>query len=107
MCRSKSKGGRRCASSHPAMRVAKRAASRQLGINVAQASDGHPAQDAYSSAQEWAARTKEAVEAGDDDRAKMFAGNAKKCAAAARTLLRGRKPKDAYPDPSDAAVVNA
>ncbi|WP_406011594.1 ADP-ribosyltransferase (plasmid) [Streptomyces sp. NBC_00637] len=89
------------------MRVAKRAASGQLGASVTQASDGHPAKDAYSSAQEWAAKTKEAVEAGDDDRAKMFAGNAKKCAAAARTLLRGREPKDAYPDPGDPAIVNA
>ncbi|MFM9452433.1 ADP-ribosyltransferase [Streptomyces europaeiscabiei] len=89
------------------MRAAKRAASRQLASSVAQAPDGHPAQDAYTSAQEWAAKTKEAVEAGDDDRAKMYAGNAKKCAAAARTLLRGRKPKDDYPDPDDQAVVNA
>jgi hypothetical protein len=89
------------------MRVAKRAASRQLGDSVTQTPDGHPAKDAYSSAQEWAAKTKEAVEAGDDDRAKMFADNAKKCAAATRTLIRGRKPKDAYPDPADPDVVNA
>ncbi|MGW1291094.1 hypothetical protein ACWD4N_48095, partial [Streptomyces sp. NPDC002586] len=89
------------------MRAAKRAASRQLSAGVAQMPEGHPAQDAYASAQEWAAKTKEAVEAGDDARAKMFAGNAKKCAAAARTLLRGRTPKDAYPDPTDPALTDA
>ncbi|MFD7553568.1 ADP-ribosyltransferase [Streptomyces sp. NPDC059835] len=58
-------------------------------------------------AQAWAARTKEAIEAGDDAKARMFADNAKQCAAAARTYARGRKPKGPYPDATDPAALNA
>jgi hypothetical protein len=107
VCRSKSKGGRRCTSSHPAMRAAKRAASNQLSETVAAAGEGHPAQDAFTNAAEWAARTKEAIEAGDDAKAAMFADNAKRCAKATRSLLRGRRPKDPYPDAADAALLQA
>ncbi|MGW1091390.1 hypothetical protein ACWD4L_35275 [Streptomyces sp. NPDC002596] len=107
VCRSKSKGGKRCTFSHPAMRAAQRAASKQLGETVAAAGEGHPAQDAFTNAQQWTARTKEAIEAGDDAKAAMFAENAKRCSRATRSLLRGRRPKDAYPDAADSALVHA
>ncbi|GLF98037.1 ADP-ribosyltransferase [Streptomyces yaizuensis] len=89
------------------MRSAKRAASKQLGETVAAAGEGHPAQNAFSNAQEWAARTKEAIEAGDDGKAAMFADNAKRCARATRSLLRGKRPKDRYPDASDDTLLHA
>ncbi|MFE7485126.1 ADP-ribosyltransferase [Streptomyces sp. NPDC057552] len=88
------------------MRSARRAASVQLGKTVADAG-GPDAQSAYANAQAWAARTKEALEAGDDDRARMYADNAKRCAAAARAYARGKKPKEPYPDAGDPSAVNA
>ncbi|MFK0047931.1 ADP-ribosyltransferase [Streptomyces sp. NPDC090741] len=88
------------------MRSARRAASPQLGQRVAEAHDAD-AQAAYANAQAWAARTKEAVEAGDDAKARMYADNAKQCAAAARAYARGRKPEGPYPDATDPAALNA
>ncbi|WP_431983912.1 ADP-ribosyltransferase [Streptomyces qinglanensis] len=88
------------------MRSARRAASAHLGKSVAETGDP-AAQSAYANAQAWAARTKEALEAGDDDRARMYADNAKKCAAAARAYARGKQPKEPYPDAGDPAAVNA
>ncbi|TLQ39223.1 ADP-ribosyltransferase [Streptomyces marianii] len=86
------------------MRSARRAASAQLGKAVAEAGD-QDAQEAFANAQAWAARTKEALESGDDDRARMYAVNAKKCAAAARAYIRGRQPKKPYPDADDPAAL--
>ncbi|MFE6272227.1 ADP-ribosyltransferase [Streptomyces goshikiensis] len=88
------------------MRSARRAASPQLGQSIA-ASQNTDAEAAYANAQAWATRTKEAVEAGDDAKARMFADNAKQCAAAARTYARGKRPKDPYPDATDPAALNA
>ncbi|MER0476848.1 ADP-ribosyltransferase [Streptomyces sp. Edi2] len=89
------------------MRAAKRASSKQLAQDVVAAGDGHPAQAAFTNAQEWAARTKEAIEAGDDAKARMFADNAKRCATATRALLRGRRPKQPYPDAADPGFLHA
>lgn len=106
VCRSIGDGGRRCTSSIPTMRSARRAASAQLGKSLAEAGDPD-ALAAYANAQAWAERTKEALEAGRDDQARMYADNAKKCAAAARTYARGRQPKDPYPDAADPAALHA
>ncbi|WP_199845147.1 hypothetical protein, partial [Streptomyces scabiei] len=88
------------------MRSARRASSAQLGKTVAEAGDPN-AQAAYANAQAWTARTKEALEEGDDDRARMYADNAKKCAAAARAYARGKQPKQPYPDADDPAALSA
>ncbi|MFI1189237.1 ADP-ribosyltransferase [Streptomyces californicus] len=88
------------------MRSARRAASAQLGKSLAEAGDPD-ALAAYANAQAWAERTKEALEAGRDDQARMYADNAKKCAAAARTYARGKQPKEPYPDADDPAALNA
>ncbi|MFG2211956.1 hypothetical protein [Streptomyces sp. NPDC048638] len=88
------------------MRSARRAASTQLGKTVAEVGDPH-AQAAYANAQAWAAHTRQALEDGDDDRARMYADNAKKCAAAARAYTRGKQPKEPYPDAADPAALNA
>ncbi|MEO3976748.1 ADP-ribosyltransferase [Streptomyces sp. CAU 1734] len=92
-------------SSQPAMRSARRAASAQLGKAVAEAGDTD-ARAAYANAQAWAAHTRGALEAGDDDRARMYADNAKKCAAAARSYTRGKQPREPYPDAGDPAAPN-
>lgn len=105
MCRPVAKGGRRCTSSQPAMRSARRAASAQLGKTVAETGDPD-AQRAYANAQAWAERTKDALEAGDNDRARMYADNAKKCAAAARAYVRGKQPKQPYLDADDPAALD-
>jgi hypothetical protein len=101
VCRSISKGGRRCASSNPAVRAAQRAASGRLGEGVAAAGADHPAHGAYASAQMWAAKTRQAAEEGDDDQAKLYAEHAKKCAAATRTMLADRQQKASYPNAAD------
>ncbi|WP_327359721.1 hypothetical protein [Streptomyces sp. NBC_01304] len=96
MCRSTAKGGRRCASSHPAVRAARRASAR-LAQSVAGADAGHPARAAYEQTQVWAARTREAAEAGDDEKAKLYAEQAKQSAAATRGLMTGAPPPSASP----------
>lgn len=101
MCRSKSRGGRRCASSHPAVRAAQRAASGALAQSVADAGTGHPAQAAFDSAREWADRSRLAAEAGDDERARRCAEHAKACASASRELLADRRRPASYPAASD------
>ncbi|GGU39091.1 hypothetical protein [Streptomyces violascens] len=105
MCRSLSKGGRRCGSSHPAVRAARRAASTALRKDVAVAGAGHPALGAYATAQMWEAKTRQAVESGEDEQAKLYAGNAKLSAAATRTLLKDRKQTPRYPNAADPRVA--
>ncbi|GLF98240.1 ADP-ribosyltransferase [Streptomyces yaizuensis] len=87
MCRSLAAGGRRCTTSHPAVRSAARAASAELGRHVEAAGPGHPAAVAYSQAQTWADRTKQAAEGGDEDRAREYAGYTRQSAEASRALL--------------------
>ncbi|WP_329020412.1 hypothetical protein [Streptomyces sp. NBC_01601] len=106
MCRSVAMGGRRCAASHPAVRAAKRATAR-LAQSMAAVDAGHPAQGPYSSAQVWAARAKVAAEAGDDDKAALYAGNAKTCAAATRDMLADRGSKPRYPPTADPRAAYA
>ncbi|MEO3976749.1 hypothetical protein [Streptomyces sp. CAU 1734] len=101
MCRSKSKGGRRCVASHPAVRAARRAASGKLGDAVAVADAGHPAHGAYTSARVWAAKAKQAVEEGDDGQAQLYADHAKESAAAARAMLSDPGRKAGYPNAAD------
>lgn len=105
MCRSQSKGGRRCGSSHPAVRAARRAASTALRKDVAIAGAGHPALGAYATAQMWEAKTRQAVENGDDEQAKLYADNAKLSAAATRTMLGDRKQTPRYPNAADPRVA--
>ncbi|TLQ39224.1 ADP-ribosyltransferase family protein [Streptomyces marianii] len=105
MCRSQSKGGRRCGSSHPAVRAARRAASAQLRQDVAGAGAGHPALGAYATAQMWEAKTRQAVENGEDEQAKVYAENAKLSAAATRTMLSDRKQAPRYPNAADPRVA--
>ncbi|MDX3694941.1 ADP-ribosyltransferase [Streptomyces europaeiscabiei] len=98
MCRAIGKGGRRCASSHPAVRVARRAAARTAeGLSGLGAE--HPAHQALEHAKQWAAKTREAAESGDDAKAGQYAENAKKCAEAARTIVDGQP--SSYPNSAD------
>ncbi|MFI1189243.1 ADP-ribosyltransferase [Streptomyces californicus] len=101
MCRSIAAGGRRCTSSHPAVRSAARAASAQLGHDVAAAGPGHPAATAYTQAQTWAQRTREAAERGDEGKAAQYAEHARQCAQASRTLLARPGDVAKRPDPTD------
>ncbi|MGW2686441.1 hypothetical protein ACWC6I_25205 [Streptomyces sp. NPDC001414] len=101
MCRSKSKGGRRCTASHPAVRSAQRAASSALAQSVADAGTGHPAQEAFDSAREWADRARLAAEAGDDERARRCAEHAKACASASREMLADSRRQAPYPPTTD------
>ena len=100
MCRSLAEGGRRCASGHPAVRAAKRAASKALAGAVAEAGDDHPATAAYLAAKAWAEKTQQAVKDGDEDTAKLCAANAKAAAKASKALLTG-KPAGDYPSPEE------
>jgi hypothetical protein len=101
VCRSLAAGGRRCTSSHPAVRSASRAASAQLAHHVDAAGPGHPAAAAYAQAQTWADRTKQAAEDGDEDKAAQYAGHARQCAQASRTLLANPGAATKRPDPAD------
>ncbi|MEW1760352.1 hypothetical protein AB0393_28060 [Streptomyces cyaneofuscatus] len=59
---------------------------------------GHPALGAYATAQMWEAKTRQAVESGEDEQAKLYADNAKLSAAATRTMLADRKQTPRYPN---------
>ncbi|MFE6272202.1 ADP-ribosyltransferase [Streptomyces goshikiensis] len=62
---------------------------------------GHPASAAYAQAQTWADKTRQAVADGDDDKAAQYAGNARQCADATRTLLVNPGAATKQPNPSD------
>ncbi|MGW1290744.1 hypothetical protein ACWD4N_46115, partial [Streptomyces sp. NPDC002586] len=80
------------------MRAARRAATRTAaGLNGLE--EKHPARDALAHAEQWAAKAKEAAEAGDDAKAEQYADNAKKCAEAARSILNGQASK--FPNSAD------
>ncbi|MDX3694948.1 ADP-ribosyltransferase [Streptomyces europaeiscabiei] len=105
MCRSKAKGGRRCASSHPAVRAAARAVSPQLGRDAAAAGEDHPASAAYAQAEAWAQQAHEAAQAGDDASARDCAANAQECAQVTRVLLADRDADAVYPGSEKADVT--
>lgn len=107
MCRSIPEGGRRCASSHPAVRVAQRATTPQLGQSVADAGADHPAADAYAQAQAWADQAREAARNGEEDRARQYAANAKQCGQASRTLLEDDRAPALYPNTAQDTVPDA
>ena len=101
MCRNTAAGGRRCASSHPAVRVARRAVSPALASSVDGAGADHPAAAAHAQAQAWVAKAKEAAAAGDDERAALYAAHAKSCARASEELLADPTARPAYPNAAD------
>ncbi|MEY9839450.1 ADP-ribosyltransferase [Streptacidiphilus sp. EB103A] len=101
MCRSLSSGGRRCGCSHPAVRSATRVLTPHLRRAVAQAGPEHPAAAALTQASAWAERTRQAARDEDPERAALYAGNARTCAAAARTLLNDPQRRQRYPDATD------
>lgn len=102
MCRSLAEGGRRCASGHPAVRAARRAASNALAGAVAEGGADHPATAAYLQAKAWADKTQQAVQAGDEDAAKAYAANAKAAAKASNALLSGKQAGE-YPSTDEPA----
>ncbi|MEY9839452.1 ADP-ribosyltransferase [Streptacidiphilus sp. EB103A] len=99
MCKSLSAGGRRCTSSHRAVRAAHRALPPALGTAVAQAGPDHPAAEAYARAEEWSRKTAEAVRDGDEDKALHNSLQTRRAADDTRDLL-DRRPAGA-PDPDE------
>lgn len=87
MCQSLADGGRRCASSHRAVRATHRALDPALTRAVTDAGDNHPAAEAYAEAETWSDRTRQAVEVGDDDEAARCADRTRQAADRARALL--------------------
>ncbi|WP_217226017.1 hypothetical protein [Streptomyces anulatus] len=68
---------------------------------MADAGPGHPAQEAFDSAREWADRSRLAAEEGDDERARRCAEHARSCAAASREMLADRRRQTPYPAAAD------
>lgn len=101
VCRSLTAGGRRCSSSHAAVRAAHRAVSAELGQQVTAAGPEHPAAGAYAEARRWAAKTKEAAAEGDEVRTHAYAANAKSSARSTRALLTCPQSATRRPDPVD------
>ena len=105
MCTSLAAGGRRCTSSHRAVRAAHRAVGSDLEDAVTEAGPVHPAAEEYFQALEYAEHTREAVEAGDDELAQQYAAQAREHADAARALLAGTADTEDEHHPREHAIA--
>ncbi|MEV6682174.1 ADP-ribosyltransferase [Streptomyces erythrochromogenes] len=94
MCQSKTAGGRRCVSSHPAVRAARKALPPRLAELLA-ASEDQAAHTAYADAVQAAAKAREAADAGEDELAAAYAKQAREDAQLAQQRLAGNSETNA------------